>query len=107
MAITANYYLALLALSLSFSMSSCSPRLGGKTLDLSGVPIVVAGRCCPIAGAAQPCNPDSCPLPDADAAGNVADGDAFTEWRVDFTSSLPDGAQPEASFTLEFGQVNS
>jgi len=92
-----------LVLSFLFVSSCCSPFIGGRSLDLRGVPISVAGRCCPTAGSAQPCDPISCPLP-VDA-GNITDGNAFTEWRVEFPSSLPGGAQPEASFTLKFGQV--
>ena len=74
-----------------------------RTLDLNKDSVLyVRSSCCPSDAATQPC--DLCPV--SNASGIITDGNAFTEWTVNFTSTGIPREFHGVSFTFELGQVN-
>lgn len=75
-----------------------------RVLDLKDLKPQITASCCPLSDAGQPCIEDQCPVADTQP-GNIADGDALTEWVVNFLSQRSNGASPQAAFSFNFGQV--
>lgn len=77
-----------------------------RQLDLKDLQPLITANCCPLDNSNQPCIEEQCPIADTQP-GNIADGNALTEWVVDFLSNGSNGAAPTATFTLNFGQVST
>ncbi len=74
-----------------------SPRL-----DLSNMEVEVTGICCPVT--VTDCSEEECLLEDLQPE-NLVDGDATSEWVVEFVSKNSDNG-PIADLTFDLGQVS-
>ena len=74
-----------------------------RRLNLNEVPVLVTGNCCPV-GEGRPCIPNQCPI--ASPASIITDGNAFTEWLFNFTSTGTDGSPPQVVVMFDFEQVS-
>lgn len=66
------------------------------------IDLQASSNCCPVDGN-EPCIEEECPAV-TDQFRNVADGNAFTEWVIDFVSEDSENG-PAAEISFYFGQV--
>lgn len=102
MALQLQAEIFLLLAILFLSSSGCHGRLSvgldpRDLLDLQG-----SANCCPASGS-QLCIEEQCPITE-DQFGNIFDGNALTEFVVDFVSELSENG-PIVEFSFDLGQV--
>ena len=99
----------LVPLALLLAVAGCSGQedILRVALDQSNVyELTVSARCCPLdANSNGTCNEEDCPAAATEQLEIATiDGDALTEWIVDFVSEIsPNG--PVAEITFNLGQV--
>ena len=94
----------LLLLAVALCLQGCSAQEEISVgLGIDPTQLQASANCCPVGGN-EPCREEDCPAL-TEQFRDIADGNAFTEWVIDFVSEDSENG-PSAEIVFNLGQVS-